>query len=993
MLMKKAKLFFSALFLMLGVALSAQNVNVKGVVRDAAGNPIPGAGVLVQGTSTGVAAGLDGEYSITAPANGTLVFKAVGYKDSVIPVQGQSQINVVLAEDAEALEGTIIVGYGSARKIGNVVGSVETVSSSDISEKPTANIADALQGKVAGLQVFNTSGEPQSSVSLRLRGESSINLSSAPLYILDGIPVSSGVFSSINPNDIENISVLKDASSTAIYGSRAANGVIFVTTKKGKLGEKPTVSARAQYGISMLTMYNLDMMNASELLAYEEKVNPANLTDPAFQAKKAFVLGNGIDFNWTNYLFDRSAPLYQADLSLRGATERTNYYLSFGFYSEEGTSKINSSTNRFNVRSNVNTRITDWLEVGSNLGLAFSKYHTITTGWYSQSPMLCAVTELPYEVPFQIVVNPDGTVSYGDVHLRYPWDNQIDLHEYYKNNTNDRQEVNVTGQAYLQLAPVKGLKIRSAEAVDAFDYTNESINKPSYTPYAYRGRNAQAFQRYYQLSTTNTIEYTTNFGRHNVTALLGQEAILRHYKYFNATGTGLTDDRLTAFGTTTAISSWDGYNEESTFNSYFLNLNYNFDERYFLDASVRRDGSSLFGANHKYATFYAIGAMWKVKHEAFMQNVGWVNDLNVNLTYGTTGNSGMSSWYASLGLVGAGSKYNNISGWGLSQVPNADLTWETVATTNFAISGRLFDRVGFDFQLYNKYSSNLLMELPFSATTGHSSGWGNVAELSNRGIDLSLDVDIIRTKNFLWNVSANVNYNRNRIEKLYQGLDELTFIDEGLKYQVGHDLMEVFVAKKAGIDPEDGAPMWYIPGKDGETTKEWSDDLYQFWDGKSANSPWSGGFSTNFSWGNWGLNADFSWIGDRYIWLNERYYTRNTYNLLGQSNFERCMMNIWTKPGDVTDIPKYGTPFRFDTSVYSNAAFLRLKNITLSYSLPKKVLEKNKVVSGFRVYVTGRNLLTATKFEGYDPEVGYSNGTAGLYPNSRQIVGGIEIQF
>ena len=204
--------------------------------------------------------------------------------------------------------------------------------------------------------------------------------------------------------------------------------------------------------------------------------------------------------------------------------------------------------------------------------------------------------------------------------------------------------------------------------------------------------------------------------------------------------------------------------------------------------------------------------------------------------------------------------------------------------------------------------------------------------------------------------------------------------------------MEVYVVKRAGVDPADGNPMWYIPGTD-QTTKEWSDDLYQLWDGKSANAAWSGGFSTNISWKNWGLNADFSWIGDRYIWLNERYYTRNTYNLLGQSNFETVMKNIWTTPGQVTDIPRYGTPFRFDTSAYSNAAFCRLKNISLSYNVPKKLLDKTKVVSGARVYVTGRNLLTFTKFDGYDPEVGYSNGTVGLYPNSRQIVGGIEIQF
>jgi len=994
--MKKFKLLITSLMLLVSAVAFGQNITVVGVVRDAAGNPLPGSGVVIQGTTTGVATGLDGEYSINVNPNATLVFSAVGCKDAIVPVEGQTRIDVTLSENSTLLESSVIVGYGSARKVGNIVGSVKTVNAEAIAEKPAANVADLLQGKVAGLQVFNTSGEPESSVSIRLRGESSINLSTAPLYILDGVPVTSGIFSSINPSDIENISVLKDASSTAIYGSRAANGVIFITTKRGQMGEKPQLSARAQYGVSMLTNYKLDMMNSKELLEFEELVDPSKLTDPAFQANKAFILGNGIDFDWTNYLFDQSAPLYQADLSLRGATNRTNYYLSFGLYSEEGTSKINSGIKKFNLRSNISTRVTDWLEMGSNIGVSFSKSRTIVTGWYSQSPILCAVTEMPYQTPYELIMNPDGTVSYGDVPLRYPWDNQIDLIQYYQNNTNDRQELDLTGQAYIQLAPIKGLKIRSVEAIDGYDWTNEAINNPEYTAYAYRGRNTQAFQRYYQFSTTNTAEYTTSLGKNNITLLLGQESLLKHVKYFNARGTGLTDNRLIAFSTTTAVDSWTGYNEECTFNSFFFNANYNFDERYFIDASVRRDGSSLFGANHKYANFYAVGAMWKVKHEAFMQDVDFVNDLNVNLTYGTTGNSGLSDWYTSLGLVGAGAKYNNVSGWGLSQVPNADLTWETVATTNLRLSGRLFDRVSFDAQLYNKYSSNLLMELPFSATTGHTSGWGNVAELSNKGFDLSLDIDLIHTKNFYWGVSANVNYNRNRVEKLYQGLDELTFEDAGLKYQVGHDLSEVYCPIFAGVDPADGAPMWYVPGTDGETTKDGSagDDLYQFWEGHSANAPWSGGFSTNLSWGNWGLTADFSWIGDRWIWVNERYYTRNTYNLAGQTNFETCMKDIWTTPGQVTNIPKYGTPIYFlDTTYYSNAAFLRMKNITLSYSLPKKVLENTGIISGARFYVTGRNLLTFTNFDGYDPEVGYSNGVAGLYPNSRQIVGGIEIQF
>ena len=818
-----------------------------------------------------------------------------------------------------------------------------------------------------------------------------MNLSNAPLYILDGVPVSSDVFSSMNPQDIENISILKDASSTALYGSRAANGVIVVTTKKGQKGEKPTVSVRAQAGVSMLTNYNMDMMNSAQLLEFEQLCVPSLKTDPAFIAKKNFILGNNINFDWTDYLFDKTAPIVQGDASFRGATDKTNYYVSFGYSSEEGTAKSNSGSDRYTLRSNVDIQMAKWFKFGANLALSFTKYQTIVTGWYTESPILQAVTGIPYYTPYQLVYNEDGTFSYGDVYQVYPWNNDIDLNEYYKKNTNNRQAVNLMGQTYFLFTPVKGLNIRLQQAIDAFDYTNESIYLPSYTPSSARGTNAQAFQRYSQLSSTNTIEYKNNIAnKHFFTALLGHESFVKTEKTFSMTGTGLTDDRLVSIGSTTSIDSWGGGTRESAFNSLFLNLNYDYTGKYFVDASVRTDGSSLFGKNHRYATFYSVGAMWKIKNEPFLKNVSWIDELNMNLSYGTTGNSGLSEWYASLGLVGSGPKYNGNAGWAISQIPNSDLTWETVGTLNYRISGRVFDRVSFGVEFYNKQSKNLLMEIPYSATTGHSSGWGNVASMVNRGVDLELNFDFIHSKNVYWGASVNVNYNNNEITKLYQGLDEISFPEYSLKYQVGYSSSLVYTQVRAGVDPEDGSPMWY--DLNGNLTKTYSDDIMQFC-GLDTNAKWSGGFSTNFSWKGLGINADFSFIGKRYVFLNERYYTMNPQTVLFTSNFETKMLNIWTHPGQQTDIPKYGTPFYHDTSRFSNAAFLRLKNLSVSYSLPKKILEPTKILSGVKVYVTGRNLLTVTDFEGYDPEVGYSNATSGMYPNSRQIVGGIEITF
>lgn len=996
MQMNHSNLFSMTFAVLLAMTLTvftatAQNIKVKGTVADASGEPIIGATVIVEGTKTGTSTGADGGFSISVPPDATLTFAILGYKTHSEKVAGRTNLIVTLESDTEYLEETIVIGYGSGQKIGNIVGSVTTVSSKDIASSPSSNIGDALQGKVAGLQIFNTSGEPQSSVSIRLRGVSSLNLSNAPLYILDGVPVSSDVFSSMNPQDIENISILKDASSTAIYGSRAANGVIVVTTKKGQKGEKPTVSVRAQAGVSMLTNYNMDMMNSAQLLEFEQLCVPSLKTDPAFIAKKNFILGNNINFDWTDYLFDKTAPIVQGDASFRGATDKTNYYVSFGYSSEEGTAKSNSGSDRYTLRSNLDIQMAKWFKFGANLALSFTKYQTIVTGWYTQSPILQAVTGIPYYTPYQLVYNEDGTFSYGDVYQVYPWNNDIDLNEYYKKNTNNRQAVNLMGQTYFLFTPVKGLNIRLQQAIDAFDYTNESIHLPSYTPSSARGTNAQAFQRYSQLSSTNTIEYKNNIAnKHFFTALLGHESFVKTEKTFSMTGTGLTDDRLVSIGSTTSIDSWGGGTMECTFNSFFLNLNYDYSGKYFVDASVRTDGSSLFGKNHRYATFYSVGAMWKIKNEPFLKNVSWIDELNMNLSYGTTGNSGLSEWYASLGLVGSGPKYNGNAGWAISQIPNSDLTWETVGTLNYRISGRVFDRVSFGVEFYNKQSKNLLMEIPYSATTGHSSGWGNVASMVNRGVDLELNFDFIHSKNVYWGASVNVNYNNNEIAKLYQGLDEISFPEYSLKYQVGYSSSLVYTQVRAGVDPEDGSPMWY--DLNGNLTKTYSDDIMQFC-GLDTNAKWSGGFSTNFSWKGLGINADFSFIGKRYVFLNERYYTMNPQTVLFTSNFETKMLNIWTHPGQQTDIPKYGTPFYHDTSRFSNAAFLRLKNLSVSYSLPKKILEPTKILSGVKVYVTGRNLLTVTDFEGYDPEVGYSNATSGMYPNSRQIVGGIEITF
>ena len=972
----------------------AQQLQISGTVVDEEGVPVIGASIAVDGGKTGAISDIDGNFSMEVSGSSVLTVSCIGFETREIPVAGNSTFHITLRPDAEVLDDVVVVGYGTGQKISNIVGSVDVVAASEIAERPSANIGDALQGKVAGLQIFSTSGEPDGSVSVKLRGTSSFNLTTEPLYILDGVPVQPSVFTQLNPQDIENISILKDASSTAIYGSRAANGVIYITTKKGRKGEKPTVSLRAQYGVSMLTEYNFDLMNAEELYRFEELCRPDLANNASYQAKKAFVLGNGIDFDWTDYLFDNSAPLFQADASVRGATDKVSYYASLGYYSEEGTSKANSNLRRFSFRTNLDVQITDWLKFGTNIALTYSKSRKIQTGWYANSPMLAAVTTAPYNVPYEYTYGEDGTIGYGDVMWSYPWSNitQPDLNVYYTKNPNNLIRMNLMGQVHFTITPIEGLTIRTAEAVEGFDYTSDAYAPVSFVEYSgvspYRSK---SFQRYYQLSTTNTIEYKTDFNQeHFLTALIGHESYIQANQGFDLSGEGYTDDRLLTLTNATRINSWGDYLTDAVNNSFFLNMNYNYSSRYFVDASVRMDGSSKFGANRRYATFYSVGAMWKIHNEDFMFDVRWVNDLNLAVSYGTTGNAGLPTPYGHLGLVSTSGNYDGTTGWSVSQVPNPDLTWETIAQLNISLNGRLADRVSFNAQFYDRQSKDLIMTLPFSAATGHSGGLGNVASMNNRGFDLELSVDLLRTKDIFWGLSANVNYNKNTITKLYHGLNELAFPNSGQKYEVGRSMSEVWVPIRAGVDPQDGSPMWY--DLNGNLTKTYSDDIFQF-TGMDSTAPWSGGFSTNFSWKGLALTADFSWVGERWIFINERYYTTNPTDCLLLGNFETKMLDIWTTPGQETDIPKYGTPYRADTSLYSNASFLRLKNLSLSYTFPKELIKKSGFISNLRFYITGRNIWTVTRFEGYDPEVGYTNATSGMYPNSRQYVFGVEVSF
>lgn len=977
------------LFVTMGI-LSAQNITVTGTVTDAdTGEAVPYAYVQIKGTSQGTSTDEMGKYQLSVPSNGVLVFSFVGYTTEEVPVNGRTVVNISMKFDAETLAETIVIGYGTARKISSVVGSASTVRSAAIQNRPSANAADALQGQVAGLQVFSSSGEPMSNVSMRLRGVNSINASNTPLFIMDGTPVSSSIFLTLSSNDIESVSVLKDASSTAIYGSRAANGVVFVTTKKGKRGEASQIQIRGQYGISTLANHKINLMNTDQWFQFIEMIDPSQLENPDFQANKDFAMKHGIDTKWVDYFFSKTAPVYSAEATISGGSEKIDYLLSYNMLSQSGVADF-SDMSRYGIRANINANVNSWLKTGLNLNLSYQDYSTTDyarNSWYN--PINSSNWFLPWVSPYEVIENPDGSVTFGDERTYIDEMGAWNTKYLQSLQPKNRNYLRLNGGTYFEFTPIRNLTIRAAQGIDSYEWRRSGKVIPE-GPFATSANVNEQFQRYYQFTLTNTAEYKFSLdnGKHNFIALIGQEAIMNDDESMSVTVKGITDVRQMNLnnGTTTDKPTWS--KSQAVYNSYFSSLSYNLDSKYYLDLTYRIDGSSIFGINKRYAHFYSVGAMWDIKKENFMRGASWVNDLRLKASYGTTGNSGLSSNYLSIGTVAGSSLYNGQTAWAYGNPANPDLTWETLAHGNISINTRLFNFMNVNLDLYHKTTMDMLMEIPWSYTTGHSAGWGNVGNMVNKGIDLELSFDVIQTKDVYFSIGANFNYNKNEITKLFGGRDEFIVANTGLKYEVGMPLGEFFYVEAGPVDPQDGYQTWY--DLDGNLTKNYSDS-YAKYTGKQRYAPYAGGFQFNFAWKGLSIGADFSWVAGKWSVNNDAYFITNPKFAMDQ-NQSADLLNIWTTPGQMTTIARYESARQFDTSLLENASFLRLKNLNIGYSLPKHLLNKTGLINGVRVYAIARNLWTLTQYRGYDPEVD-SNLQLGVYPNSRQFTVGLEFTF
>ncbi len=990
-------MFFACLFLSIGMAMA--QTHVSGIVTSSEdGEPVIGATVKVVGSQTaGTVTDIEGRFSLSVSKPGVeLEFSSIGMVSK--RVKASENMTVVLQVDSHTLEQVVITGYGSAKKLGSVVGSIASVDKKKLESIVTPNFTDALAGQVSGLSVLSGAGDPSQSATIRLRGINSIQSSSQPLFILDGAPIDAAFYATLNPADIESITVLKDAASTAIYGARAANGVIVLTSKQGKYSEQVSLSVRAQYGIAGPTSDGVEMMNSKQYVKFRDLIG-----QPVSDEVRTLVDKYNINTNWRDEMIDNAAPTLDVNATMQGGGQTVNYYVSFNHHKQDGLIEM-SKMHRNTLNARINARLNRFFKIGFTTNLGVQRYSqnaewSASGAIYAANPLVFARKAMPFDTPYQYTIDENGKMIKGDraIGLKYsgivmPW--WYNAHRnYYRNKLTLNTSVTET------FTPLEGLTFQALQSINGL----ESMNHGSFSPYdafvdgmgnkidAMKGSVSASTSRYYQFTLSHTAEWRKQFGDHYVGILLGEETRIERSRGLSAYSEGQTDSRLLLLphGTTVAPGDLgDSFGEEVA-NSLFANAEYNYKEKYYVTGSIRRDGSSKFAPGHRWGTFWSAGAKWDLKKEDFLKDVEWLNDLSLSVNYGTTGNDSGTGSYGYFGSYGVGGLYNGESSLGIASMSNPDLTWETTAKWNVGLNFSIFDRAHFQVDFYRNKSTDMLMSIPYSMTTGFSSGIGNVAAMTNTGVEANVDVDILKTKDFYWSFKANVGYNKNEITELFQGRDEYVLANTGLKMAVGHAYGEFYQVRFAGVDPMTGAPLYY--DKDGNKTKKFNEERDAVFLGKNRYAPWTGGFGTNFRYKNVSLIADFAWVAGKYMMINDDYFIANPQLATGW-NQRVEMLNIWTTPGQITDIPGAKYDVQFTDQMLQNASFLRMKTLSIQYEFPKKWMQATRYIKGVKVFGIARNLFTITSFEGYDPEPDM-NLVQFNYPNTRQFVFGAEISF
>ena len=1001
--MRKFKLFLATVAIMLsGAAALAQNITVKGTVSDASGEPIIAAGVLVDGTTKGTVTGANGEYTIAVPANAVLRFSSIGYKDQVVPVEGKAVINVTLEEDATKLEDAVIVAYGTVSKE-SLTGSVTTLKSDEIASAPVTSVDKMLAGKLAGVTVTQGSGQPGSTSTIRVRGTSSISAGNEPLWVVDGIPMMASDFRQLsavgvgggssstflNPNDIESITVLKDAAAASIYGSRAANGVILVTTKSGKSG-RAKFTARAKYGVQQLANdNNLRPLTGLEALEYKRTAVINAGQDPDDPTGSMYfpytLLADGAD-NWYKEL-TRIGTLQEYEVNATGGTEKSSYYSSLSYHKNEGVYNF-TDFERFTARVNADSQLTKSLKTGARVNLSYSNSNSPQMGnSYYINPQFA----MWHPLPWHKIHNPDGSLNY-------------DISEMSGNNPlgvgnddyNDK-EYRLQGSAYLEWKILPYLTFKTTNGVEFLYIESHQYWSPTGSK---AGRQATAFNIWttdIRYTTSNTLTFDKAFGDHHFRAMAGQEAMTDTYKYIYGYSPGV-DPQIPYPTTAPAANDQVDYTiSEETLLSYFGYAEYSFAHKYSIQATLRTDGSSLFGSNNKWGTFYSVGGSWNIANESFLKPIsGTVSQAKLRASYGVNGNNNIAAYraygtYASVQLNGA-------NGYAPSRPANPELSWEKNKTWNVGLDFGFFDdRLTGSVDVYNRYTTDMLLSTQVPYTTGFGSNLKNVGSIQNKGVELLLEGILFRKGDFTWTAGFNISFNRSKVLDL-AGTEFLEVSDGrtddtcGVRITEGRSLYSFYLRDWYGVNPSNGDGLWWT--EDNTLTNDRNKARYIYVGSPEPKA--TGGFNTNLSWKNFTLGAYFQFVTGNNV-LTSNSYVDDGYSLT--SNTSNAALNYWKQPGDtgVTPKPVAQNPgvyhSLYSTRFLQDGSYLRIKDVTLSYDVPSKFVNKAGI-KGARVYVSALNPYTFHNVTALDPEVGpLGNVEIGVHSAVKSLIGGVEISF
>nr|MBC7612592.1 TonB-dependent receptor [Pseudopedobacter sp.] len=1006
--MKQKLLSILLLCVMLASTALAQDKRISGKVTSKEdGLPLPGVSVKVTGTKLGTQTDANGNYSIIVPTGSkNLEVSFIGFISQTIAIGEKSVVNAFLETDSKQLSEVIVTGYGTQSRT-NQTGAVSQVSGVDLTNSSFTSPDKALQGKVAGLQSISRSGQPGSIAEIRIRGIGSITGSSSPLYVVDGVPINSGDLSrlsttsnalaGINPNDIESLTVLKDASASSIYGSRAANGVVIITTKKGKAG-KTEINFNTEVGNSERAYFNENtrsITTAENITLFRESILNAFALTPAQYSRANAVTDMGIkdstiNTNWYDQVSQKGTQ-QQYNLSVNGGNDKTRFYVSGGYLNSEGTIRT-AAFKRYTSKINLSHEVSSKLSIGANLGLTQSKLVGTNNSGAFANPILSNLFLEPWFRPY----DDNGNIIANTAQFGTSLYNPVAIATYNKNGNNTLLGSGQISAAY-KILP--NLKFTTKYGVDYNNLEEDSYNNPNYGDGASSlGRSYRYYTRYFNWVWTNLLDYHWDVLKNNdlianVTA--GYESQKSQYYSINVQSNNLPlnyDYTTPGVGATPITAS--GTNTGYTFDAILASADFTYKSKYVISGSYRRDGSSRFGAKNRFGNFYSVGASWNLDQESFVKKINWITQLKLRGSYGSNGNAGIGD-YSALPYFGFGYNYLGSVGTAPLSIGNDALTWEKNNPLDVGLDVSLFrDRISFTGDYYSRKTTNLLLNYPISATTGFTTFLANIGAMKNEGIELSLSGTPIIYKGFKMNLNVNYSQNKNTVLALKQ---DKQIVSPFIR-QVGQDIQSYYLRQYAGVDPANGSPLWYTDETRTTTTSTYT-SAARVLVNKSASPKAFGSFGTDMSYKGISVSALFYYSYGNYIYDPYYQYLNSGGYYNGSYNQRATELNRWQKAGDITDVPRVdynGTnSYQQSDRILVSGDYIRLRDITLGYAFPKAITSKLKV-SSLRLYARGSNVATWAKDKKlpYDPEAGGINGNTNFDQEiPKSLVFGLNVGF